>query len=81
METFYSPDTAQRLADYLDAYGLPDRTWDLAWLTVAFANLPQTVELNKTLTERMVRKLLLGQVTEGPGAGLWGPVAINPNVW
>jgi len=72
--------TAQRLADYLDAYGPPDRTWDVAWLTVAFANLPQTVELNKTLTERMVRKLLLGQVADGPGAGLWGPVAIHPTI-
>ncbi|OPZ28433.1 MAG: hypothetical protein BWZ02_01312 [Lentisphaerae bacterium ADurb.BinA184] len=72
--------TSQRLADYLDAYGLPDRTWDLAWLTVAFSNLPKTGELTQALTRRMVRKLLLGQVTEGSGAGLWGPVAIHPTL-
>ncbi len=49
-------------------------------MTIAFANLPQTVELNKTLTARMVRKLVLGQVTAGPGARLWGPVAVSPTL-
>jgi len=66
---------ADKLNTYLEAYGLPDRTWDVAWLTAAFANLPGE-QFDKN-TKRLVGKLLNGQLTDGPGTGLWGPVCVN----
>ena len=68
----------QSLADYTEGFGLPDRTLDLAWLTAAFVNLPKDNQTFRTLSERMVNKLLLAQIPDGPGAGMWGPVSLSP---
>ena len=34
---FYFAGIAQQLADAISEFGVPDLTWDLAWLTAAFA--------------------------------------------
>ncbi|MFW5893965.1 MAG: hypothetical protein ACOCUY_02400 [Verrucomicrobiota bacterium] len=72
--------TSHNVANLALGYGLTDRTWDLAWLTVAMVNMPKDDELFREASERMVAKLLLGQIREGDGEGLWGPVCINPDV-
>jgi hypothetical protein len=69
------------LFDYTEVYSLPDRTWDLAWLAVAAVNLPQSNPDHQKLTQRLVNKLLLGQVAEGPAAGLWGPICVNTTLF
>ncbi len=68
-------DFAYDLAKYLGHFGIPDTTWDVAWLTIAYTSYP-TAEFG-TLKERLVRKLLSGQLTDGPGRGLWGPVCVD----
>lgn len=77
-----SDETLNRLAttldNYLTAYGLPDTTWDLAWLAASFSRLGSPAFSN-TL-ERVTNKLLEGQITDGAARGLWGPVCINREV-
>ena len=74
------PQTVNSLSSYLTEFGLPDYTFDLAWLIVAFANLPQRTPELETLTQRLCSKLLLSQITEGKGRGMWGPVSDCPDV-
>jgi hypothetical protein len=64
------------LLQLLLTYGLPDHTADLAWLTAGLAVMPGSDF--KEWTERCATKLLDAQITTGPAAGLWGPVAVNP---
>ncbi|NQU09324.1 hypothetical protein HQ590_00915 [bacterium] len=66
-----------RVLDCIEGYGMPDRTWDLAWLTVAAVNLPQDTALRKKTVQRLINKLLLGQAPDGPAKGMWGPVCLN----
>lgn len=57
---------------------MPDGTWDLAWMTAAFAVLPgQTFG---ELAERCASKLMDGQIAAGECTGMWGPVCVNPAV-
>ena len=67
--------TAEGMATFVNAFDMPDGTWDLAWLTAAFSVLPQ--ETYGELAERCASKLMDGQITSGEGAGLWGPVCVN----
>ena len=66
---------AETLNDILDRIGLPDLTWDVAWLTCAFSQLRD--ELYKKNRSALIVKLLEGQITDGPARGLWGPICIN----
>ncbi|MCG3148647.1 MAG: hypothetical protein PCFJNLEI_02092 [Verrucomicrobiae bacterium] len=66
---------ANNLATLLLAHGLPDTLHDLAGLTAGFAVMPG--DEFKRLTEECAAKLLDAQITTGPAAGLWGPVAVN----
>ena len=68
------------LANYVEAFGIPDRTWDLAWLTAAFVNLPKDNEIYNNLSKELVNKVLLGQINDGRGEGMWGPVCVNPEL-
>ena len=72
--------TSHNVAYLAMGYGLPDRTWDLAWLTAAMVNMPKDDPVFREASERLVNKLLLGQIGEGDGEGLWGPVSVNPTV-
>ncbi len=72
--------TSHNVANLALGYGLTDRTWDLAWLTAAMVNMPKDDALFREASERMVAKLLLGQIKKGEGAGLWGPVCVDPDV-
>jgi len=72
--------TIKTLRAHLKEYGLPDRTWDVAWLTVAFSNLPKGDKELENLKLRLANKLLLGQVEAGDGKGLWGPICVNPSI-
>jgi hypothetical protein len=66
------------LENHLNAYGVPDTTWDVAWLAAAFANVKD--ERFKKIRELLINRVLDGQITEGPGRGLWGPICINTKV-
>lgn len=67
--------TIDSLDNIVATYGYPDMTWDLAWLTAAYCHL-KGAQYDRH-REIMVNKLLDGQVVDGPGRGLWGPVSIN----
>lgn len=68
---------AQSLADKIGAYGIPDTTFDVAWLAAAFAALGKD-SLHAPWTEKLVSKLIDGQIREkGEPRGLWGPVCIH----
>ncbi|OGV62120.1 MAG: hypothetical protein A2498_07860 [Lentisphaerae bacterium RIFOXYC12_FULL_60_16] len=59
----------------LNDYGIPDDTWNIAWLAAAFCN--NSEERYKLYRDHLVSRLIDGQVKEGPGRGFWGPVCIN----
>ena len=59
----------------VNTYGYPDMTWDLAWLTAAYCQLKGG--MYDQHREILVNKLLDGQIVDGPGRGLWGPVCVN----
>jgi len=69
---------AKALAAYAgDSLGLPDSTFDVAWMTAGFAALGSNSK-HQPLVRRLVDKLIDGQVREkGPLDGLWGPVCVN----
>ena len=67
---------AYQLYQLVDIFGLPDHTWDLAWLTVGFAVCPG--EDYKPVAEKLAHKLLMGQIRDGRLRGMWGPVCVNP---
>jgi len=74
-EHFATTDHANALAGYVRRYGLPDHTFDLAWLVAGFGVL-QNDQYNELL-ERLTSKLVDGQIREGDAAGMWGPVSIH----
>ncbi|MCC5846136.1 MAG: hypothetical protein JJU05_17950 [Verrucomicrobia bacterium] len=76
------PDAAGAVAPMLDYFsgllrvnGLPDATVDLAWIAVLFSESGDPIY--QAFVPDMLAKLLMAQVREGPGKGLWGPMAVN----
>jgi len=69
---------AERLRSFLEEYGMPDHTWDLVWMTAAFATLP--TEPYPEVTRRLAAKIIDGQITEGKARGLWGPMCVRPEL-
>ena len=69
---------ADRLSQYVLAFGIPDSTWDLAWTMVAFDEYPGGVYQSQL--QRLSAKLVAGQIADGPGKGLWGPICVNPTM-
>lgn len=65
----------ENLQNHLDTFGLPDQTWNLAWLAALYAGIPGAEA--DVLTKRIVSRLLDGQITEGPARGLWGPICVH----
>jgi hypothetical protein len=74
-------DATKRLAAALDErigeFGIPDLTFDVAWLAAGFAALgPDSPHAD--LARRLASKLIDGQIREkGEPNGLWGPVCIH----
>lgn len=67
---------AETLRSLVSNYGIPDTTWDVAWLAAAFANMHG--KAFDEIRTRLISKILDGQITaDGPARGLWGPVCIN----
>ncbi len=70
---------AQRIASSLvqrcKIYGLPDTTWDLAWITAALARMPG--DYYGDACRSVASKLADGQIVDSAAKGLWGPVCIN----
>lgn len=65
------------LAEALNDLGLPDHTFDLAWLTAGFAALGRESDHSR-LAKDLASKLVDGQIREkGEPRGLWGPVCIH----
>lgn len=67
---------AFELEQLVNQIGLPDTTWDLAWLAAGLVahNNPDRREF----TQRVLGRLIDGQIRErGDGQGLWGPVCIH----
>ncbi len=75
-----APDAVAPMLEFFretfERHGLPDQTWDLAWLIILFAEA-EDPSLHE-MTADMVGKLMLSQVRDGPAAGLWGPMAVSP---
>jgi hypothetical protein len=67
---------ADRLSQHLQAFDSPDATWDVAWTMIALAEYPGGRYHDRL--ERLLGRLISGQIAEGPGKGLWGPVCVNP---
>jgi hypothetical protein len=68
---------AQSLEDKLGTYGIPDTTFDVAWLAAGFTALGAD-SLHASLARSLVAKLIDGQIREqGDVRGLWGPVCIH----
>ncbi len=63
---------------YLDTYGPPDQTWNLAWLAVATAQTDDSIASD--WTEKLASRLLDGQITDGAARGLWGPMCFHPRL-
>ena len=63
------------LKDHITTLGLPDQTWNQAWLTVVFAGAPG--EEAKELTQRLASRLLDGQIQEGEARGFWGTLSVH----
>lgn len=70
--------TVDTLKRYILSFGAPDTTLDLAWMTAAFSCLRNSDAVG--IRSNLVNKLLLAQITDGTARGLWGPVAINPEL-
>ncbi len=72
----------QRMVDnlfaYLDTYGMPDQTWNVAWLTMVMARTDGA--LAAEWTEKLASRLLDGQITDGAARGLWGPMCLHPRL-
>lgn len=68
---------AAALASHVDQLkGLPDSTFDVAWMAAGFTALgPESP--HAPIAERLLGKLIDGQVREGKIDGLWGPVCAN----
>lgn len=67
---------AESLRKLIGNYGIPDTTWDVAWLAAAFANMHGNA-FDEVRTQ-LISKIMDGQITaDGPARGLWGPVCIN----
>ncbi len=66
---------AEQLDQYVAQWGVPDTTWDTAWLAAAFANL-EAPRFSKT-RDRLLSRILDAQLTEGTAKGMWGPLCIN----
>ena len=69
---------AKGLATHATTYnGLPDSTFDVAWMAAGFIALGSDSAHDK-LARRLVGKLLDGQIRKkGDLDGLWGPVCVN----
>jgi len=65
-----------QLGDMVDEFGLPDTTWDLAWLSAAFACV-QNDRYEESVFQPALNKLLDGQIKYGKARGMWGPICIN----
>jgi hypothetical protein len=68
----------ENLFNYLETYGPPDQTWNLAWLTIAMAHTDG--DQAEKWTEKLASRILDGQITDGPARGLWGPMCIHPRL-
>jgi len=70
--------TIQSFNNLLYAYGIPDTTEDVAWLTALYANLPQTDPDVKGWSAKLVSRLVAGAAQGGANKGMWGPECVNP---
>ncbi len=69
---------SENLLGYLDTYGAPDHTWNVAQLAIALARTPG--EVAEEWTRKLASRLLDGQISDGPARGLWGPMCIHPRI-
>lgn len=68
---------AAALAAHADqTKGIPDTTFDVAWMAAGFAALGAESPHAK-LAERLLGKIVDGQIREGKIDGMWGPVCAN----
>ena len=65
--------------DYIRVYGYPDRTWDLAWVTILFTEIYQGEQIYEKIAKQAINKLIAGASQEKENYGLWGPMCVNPD--
>ena len=67
---------AADLARLTEQTGIPDMTWDQAWLLAGFSQLDDST--SRGLADRLAARLIDGVNRQrGPAEGLWGPVAVH----
>ena len=70
-------DLAQAMIDKMMAYGIPDYTFDVAWMSAGFSALGRDSSY-RLWSDKLISRLIDGQIRDkGDAAGLWGPVCIH----
>jgi hypothetical protein len=64
------------MKERVETFGAPEITYDLAWLIVAFSESGE--DTYQEMVPDLVARLIKAQLREGPGKGLWGAVAVDP---
>ncbi len=64
------------LSSMVESFGPPECTMDLAWMLVLFAESGD--EVCREQVPELLQRLVNAQLREGPGRGLWGAVAVDP---
>ena len=71
----------RELERLMNMFGMPDTTWDLAWLSIAWTEMTATSEEYQTRRDALIGRIVDGAFMYGnsrnPGVGMWGPVSIN----
>ncbi len=63
------------LRNHISTFGLPDQTWNLAWLTAVFAGTPGDEAAD--LTRRLASRLMDGQMMDREARGFWGTLSVH----
>lgn len=70
-------DLAQAMIDKMMAFGIPDYTFDIAWMSAGFSALGRDSSY-RLWADKLISRLIDGQIREkGDATGLWGPVCIH----
>lgn len=72
---------ADELERYMNMFGMPDTTWDLSWMAVAWMALSEADPDRSERRDRLIGKLIDGAILavdrKNPARGLWGPISIH----
>ena len=67
---------ADALEAHMNAYGLPDHTWDIAWTATALTRYPGLGYYDQPI-QALLSRLIAGQCGATGKKGLWGPLCVS----